>query len=328
MHLSALTLLATSLLTIPTLQFPNYSRSSTPETIYQFSNPTWIENIASLRNGSLLVSIIDRPELQLVHPSTNQPSATLIHSFTCSTSVLGITELAPDVFAVISGNYTTTGGSVPGTYSVWNVDLNGPTAKVEKIAGVPEGQLLNGIAALNEHTLLIADSNAGNVILLDTTTGKSEVVLDHESMKPVPGAPIPIGINGLKIHDGYLYYTNSFQETLSRVKVDRKTGTAVGAFETVATNLPLADDFDVAKDGTAFVTQNYGNVVNRVGVDGKVEVIAGNLNSSVVAGPTGAVLGKTWRDMDVLYVSTTGGLGSPVNGTFTEGGKVVAVRVE
>ena len=78
-------------------------------------------------------------------------------------------------------------------------------------------------------------------------------------------------------------------------------------------------------DGSVFVAQPIANQVARVTNDGVVPV-AGNLNSSAVAGVTSVTFGRTWRDLGTIYVSTTGAITNPVNGTFTEGGKVVGYR--
>ena len=54
--------------------------------------------------------------------------------------------------------------------------------------------------------------------------------------------------------------------------------------------------------------------------------IAGDLNSTSIAQPTSAAFGRN-GDEGVLFVSTAGGLGIPVNGNEIVGGQIVAVRV-
>jgi hypothetical protein len=75
------------------------------------------------------------------------------------------------------------------------------------------------------------------------------------------------------------------------------------------------------------VTGSIANTVTKVYPDGQSEVIAGNANSSVVAGVTAAALGRTELDRNVLYVSDNGGMAAPVNGTYIEGGKITAIIV-
>ena len=62
-----------------------------------------------------------------------------------------------------------------------------------------------------------------------------------------------------------------------------------------------------------------------LGGGGRQGVVAGDLNSTEIAGPTAAGVGGAGGDADVLYVTTGGGLEAPVNGDEVMGGQVVAV---
>ncbi|KAF2107348.1 hypothetical protein BDV96DRAFT_506354 [Lophiotrema nucula] len=302
------------------------AQASLPKTIYQFPNPTWVENIRSMSNGSLLVTIIGRPEVHIIDPFVKPATSSLVHSFSSANAVLGITEIIPNTFAVAVGNYSNVDGPTIGSFSIWKIDLTAPNnTHVSKIASIPRSGLINGITTLNANTLLLADSTIGHLLKLDIRSGKSKVVLEDETTKPVAGAAIQIGINGVRSKNGWLYYTNIFLNSVFRVKVDPFTGTPISRIETISSNIPTPDDLDIADDGTVFVPGSLSNTVFRVQGDGEVTALAGNLNSSLVASATGAVLGRTWRDRGVLYVSTTGAISAPVNGTFTEGGKVVAL---
>jgi hypothetical protein len=295
--------------------------------ILQFDYPTWVENVAVRSNGALLVTTLSvlpltPPEILLVDPSANPPTSKPIYSFkgTNVTGLLGIAELEKDVFTFVAGVTTT-----PGSYAIWKADLKREPAVVSKIADVPSGQLLNGLTKLDDHTLLIADSMAGNVIKLDIRTGQSNVILEDASMKPVTtNGAFKSGVNGLKVLDPFVYYTNSALASLHRVRIDCVTGKAIGPFETVVTGMPDADDFALQKDGTAFVAVGSGNVIEKVTPRGAQSVFAGALNSSAIPGPTAAALGKG-ADRDVVYVVTNGALKNKVNGTFAEGGSVIAL---
>ncbi|CAN9119877.1 unnamed protein product [Alternaria sp. RS040] len=313
-HLSTfITFLAISILRAPLVAaaaLPASSQASVRQ-IYQFDNGTWVENIAVRSNGNLLVTLIDRPSL-----------------------LLGITEMSPDVFVFIAGNFSIARArSDAASYSVWQIDFNrGDLAKCEKVSEIealPEASFLNGMTTLDREqgTVLISDSVLGLVWRLNVWTGKYDVVLEDETMKPAEGTPLVLGINGIDIFNGYLYYTNSLKGFFCRVEIDTSTGEAVGPYETLQTDLPGGDDFVMSADGVAFIAQNSGNSLERVDVDGTRSLIAGGLNTTVVAGATSAAFGRTWKDKGVVYVVTSGGQAAPVNGTYTEGGKVVAVTV-
>jgi hypothetical protein len=323
--LSGLTILSTFV-----AQSHSTSVAHSVKKVFQFAFPTWVENIAVRANGDLLVTLLPvtplaAAELRLVDPSANPPTSKLIYSFngTNITGLLGIAELEHDVFAFVAGTIPQT--ATPGVYSIWKADLRREPATVSKIADVSSGQLLNGLAKLNEHALLIGDSMAGNVVKLDLKTGKSISVLEDASMKSatVNGAFMS-GVNGLKVQDPYVYYTNSALASLHRVRIDCGTGRATGPFETLATDMPSADDFALQKDSTAFVAVGSGNVIEEVTASGAQSVFAGGLNSSAIPGPTAAALGRG-AGRDVLYVVTNGAIKNKVNGTFVEGGSVIAV---
>ncbi|KID78685.1 quinoprotein amine dehydrogenase beta chain-like protein, partial [Metarhizium majus ARSEF 297] len=91
----------------------------------------------------------------------------------------------------------------------------------------------------------------------------------------------------------------------------------------------MGDDFVLDNQGNAYIAANPENDVVRVDQDGVTEVLAGHLNSTLVPGPTSAWLGKAQgsRGKQVLYVATSGGRAGPINGTYTEGGKLLVLEV-
>jgi hypothetical protein len=326
MHFSGATLL------VHIISFASLStQSSLPRTVFQFPNPTWIENIASTRNGLLLVSILGPPELHAIDPfatSNSTATDTLLFTFPGVTTVSGITEYKPDVFVVGTGNYSLTAGETPGASIAWRVDLSSGKAKVEKIADLRRTQYINGLAALSDGIVFMADSAAGNIVRLDVESGEYDVVIEGPAVAANRSASFPGGVNGMKVVGSTLYFTNQQLGTVNRVDVDKKTGRAVGPIVTVA-NISGIDDLAVTDDGTAFVARPLANVVERASTDGHVP-IAGGQDSLEVAGVTAATLGRTWRDRGVLYVSTMGGVpngGADGFGEFLEGGKVVALSL-
>jgi hypothetical protein len=307
------------------------SQQTTLRTIFRFPNPTWVENIASTRNGTLIASILGRPELHAIDPfaTTNSSTVdTLLYSFPGANTVTGITEVETDIFVVGTGNYSLTEGETVGSSIAWRVDLSGEALKVEKIVDLSSTQYINGLAALNHRTVLMADSAAGNVIRLDIETGDYGVVIDGPAVASNVSVSLPGGVNGMKILDSTLYFTNQQLGTVNRVPIDRWTGSIVGPFIVLA-NISVVDDLAVTDDGTAFVARPLANVVERVVANEHVP-IAGGQNSLDVAGATAATLGRTWRDRGILYICTMGGVkngGADGFGEFLEGGKVVALSL-
>lgn len=305
--------------------------SSPTRDIYQFPHTgTWVENLAVRADGQLIITRLDQPIIQLVDPFTPGKEPVTIHTFPAAAGALGIAEYAPDTFAVITGNFSlATGANPPGEYSVWKVDMrsyHGPgTATVIKITDVPTARLLNGATVLDHSkgAILIADSFAGNVIRVDTDECTYTVVQSDPTMAGVADGGIPIGINGLHVRDGKLYFTNGSKNQFVRVHI-HNDGTASGPYETLVTNtVGRFDDFAFDKFGEVFACQGPSGTLGKITVKGNVgteqEVEAGN---ATMVGNTSAQFGRTPSDLNTLYVTTNGGYPKAV-----EGAKIVAVEV-
>jgi hypothetical protein len=295
------------------------------KTVFQLDHkPTWFENIAVRANGTLLVTRLDVPELMEVDPVTG--SGKTIATIPGSKSLTGINELTPDVFTVGAGDYDLASGTVIGSYCLWLVDLTGAEPSLRQVTEkMPGVGLLNGTTTWDETTVLAADSASGQLFKIDVTSGKYTVCLSGEHLLPAEGAPMPLGINGVKIHDGYVYFTNTTRATFYRVPVDADAK-PTGEIEVQATGFPQ-DDCYVMDDGTAYVVTHVTNMVMKVSPKGEAISIAGGFKSMDVAGCTACAVGRTPEDKNVLYVCTGGGNSLPVDGQ-TEPAKVVAIELD
>ncbi|KIM76937.1 hypothetical protein PILCRDRAFT_825950 [Piloderma croceum F 1598] len=322
---------------------PLSSRTTSPppttQIVYQFPNETWLENIAIRQTGQLLVTVLSAPELWQVtldpkssqhalNANTSKPlaSATLVHRIPDVTGLLGIVEMQPDMFYVVAGNYSyDTYTSTSGSYSIWKINMRRPSspAVASKLTDIPEGVALNGMAALNMSPglLVVADAGAGVVYTVNVDTGNYSKTIDDPTMKP--NSSFAVGINGMKIRDEYLYYTSTAQKLFSRIPIDTTSGTPTGPAEIIATNV-FGDDFSLDQAGDAYVAENLWDVVAKVTSGGEVSVVAGSLHSTLVAGATSTAFERTSGDGSVLYVTTSGGIGTLVR---IEGGKVVAIYI-
>lgn len=311
---------------------PRFNPQGPVRTIFQWENGTWAENIAVRSNGDLLVTLMDRPELYSISPTSQAAHlVTDLNDEVDAIGLLGIAEMSHDIFVVVAGNFSIARSeSDPASYSVWEIDFNrgGKCEKVNEIERFPQASFLNGMTTLNRQkkTVLISDSVLGVVWHLNTRTGEYAVALEDATMKGVDGSKPFIGINGIRLFEDYLYYVNAQRQLFCRVQIDLSTGMAQGPYEVIATEIP-GDDFAISADGIAYVATNAENGLMQVTMGGNETLIAGELNSTVVAGATSAALGRTKMDKNVVYVVTSGAQAGPVNGIYTEGGKVVAVPV-
>lgn len=304
------------------------------ETLYQFpENGSWIDNVVLRQNGNLLLTRLDTPEVWSV--DTTSGNATLAHSFANATSCFGIAEIQDDVFAVVVGNFSTkTYQPTPGSFTVQKLDFNvkeetnervSEVAEVSQIAALPDAKALNGMTAFTKASdlVLIADSPKGAVWKVNVKTGEYAVALNDTTMMPAEGGALPLGINGLKLVDGYVYYSCTTRMQFGRVKVDENAN-PVGPYEIIASGF-LADGLDVDSDGTAYIATDPQNSVVRITPFGQISLVAGGQLSTELPGATSCRLS---RDKKTLYVGTSGGQVAPVLGTFKEPAKVLKISME
>lgn len=348
-------------------QFPAYNHvgdcREPLKQIYQFPNLTWVENIAVRANGKLLVTLITSPEVWQIDPSAVPVTAELVVHFPKSTSLLGITEFAEDVFAVAVGTFNTSDitGTL-GSWSIWGLDMHGGDTSYDrrergkpdcdiidavdatayKITNIPEATFLNGMTSIPDtEIILIADSVFGVIFYVNTNTGEYGTAIDNPAFKPSPNAAVALGINGIQIdHDEprVLYYSTSFQPhpLLGRLPI-AADGSAAGPVEVVLQASPFpeiigsqADDFAL-KDGNAWITQDpSSSILLTSAIDGSMNVtlIAGSTteraSENLAAGSTAAQFGRLRRDQDILYVTTNGGMPTPENGIV--GGRILSLN--
>ncbi|KAL1841008.1 hypothetical protein VTK73DRAFT_3601 [Phialemonium thermophilum] len=271
----------------------------------------WVETMTARSNGHLLLNRLDVPELWTVNPATQEASKVL--SIPGVLGLTGVAEVAPDVFAVVAGNFSTKTFDIgEGSYAVYRVDLSAPSATPPTAAlvqRIPEGAFLLGAASLDNDTVFVADAGTGALYTLTLSTGAYAVVLaDATTMRAPASAAIREGIHGVKYRDGALYFTNAFGGTFDRLAVDPATGKpatstdgGVAQVAVIRRDLQGPEDFALAADGSAYVAMINGGAVVKVAPDGTTEKVA------TASSATTCVLGRTDKDRDTLYVATSDG---------------------
>lgn len=323
--------------------YSSHNMNST-QTIYEFPQDTYIENLAVRANGQILVNPLTLSQLWLVDPHL-PGQGFVVHNFS-EGGLSGIVEYEPDVFAVLNGNFSIeTGDSGPGSWVIWSVDLGGLNVtsnastienppKVSKIVAIPEATFLNGLSVFpgsGRKRLVVGDVKTGEIYSVDIDTGEYDMVINNTYTSPSPIYGFGSGAtDGIKVRgDGVLFFSNFGQGTLVSVPLNLTDGGPSGDFDTVATILTPEDqwdDFALDCDDNVWMAAGGANTVQRISSEGKVEVVAGMLNSTAIAEPTSTSFGRRQDDADVLYITTAGGQITPVDGSITIGGQVVAVK--
>jgi hypothetical protein len=308
-------------------------------TLYEFPVGTWVENLHVRANGDILVSVL-LPKAALYYvsdPAGPSPTVTHLANFTTIDSLLGVAEVSPDRVITFGGNFSSVAEPINGTSQVFEVNLNqyDPVAKpeVKLLTAIPEAVFLNGVQVLpNEPTsLLIADSTLGLVWKLDSLTARYSVAIQVSEMAVKEPNPfgLPVGINGLRVHDGNVYWTNSFTATIYRLAIN-SSGYAEPGAKVEAVGHVFNDFLDDMTTGpgdsdTIWAVTNTNNTVVAIGADGNAVVIEGSETELTMAGAAACQFGRTKKDADTLYITTCGGLAMPVNGTEVKGGSIVAI---
>ncbi|MDX6419552.1 MAG: hypothetical protein QOG28_4172 [Trebonia sp.] len=217
--------------------------------------------------------------------------ATLPAATSGTTAVSGIVRTSDGTLYV---NYIDMGGTQSG---IWRISKDG-TAK--QVAALPDAGFLNGLA-LDPGTgaLLTVDSYGGTVWKVWPRTGKAEVWASGQDLQPT--APGGFGVNGLKIHDGSVWVSNSSQGTLLRIPM-LPDGTA-GPTVVVATGLASIDDFSFTGHGDTLLAAQPGlNQVDLITPGGASQAVLTAADG--LSGPSSvAVSGRTVYVTSAAYAT-------------------------
>ncbi|KAI1124493.1 hypothetical protein F5Y10DRAFT_280175 [Nemania abortiva] len=295
--------------------------------LFQFTYPTAVQNLFSLPNGCLLLSTSINADLYYINPEALYPSAQNVITLPGSIALTGFAALGDGFYAVSGGAPTPSSREGDMQVYIIKVETEGDVnVTLDHIVAVPGTSSMDGMAALPEypHTVLSADAIGGRILRIDTADSSVSVAFEHAALKPGDSTDASArGVKGLKIRDGYLYFTNSAQRTFGRFPIDTK-GTNTGDVEilTHLDDIPndgvSYDDFGFDSEGNAFVAVHPSSV-HKITPDGAQSVFAGGVNSNFL-GPTSVVLSNNEKS---IYVSTAGeDTGFPISG-----GQVLKVQV-
>ncbi|KUJ11464.1 uncharacterized protein LY89DRAFT_722619 [Mollisia scopiformis] len=269
-----------------------------PASVYKGSG--WIEFLVVRSNGDLLVNHLDKPEIWSLDSTTK--AATKLATFANATSTTGITEYAPDQFAVVTGSFNITNISyTQGSWGVWKVDLSGATPKTTLVKEVPESNFWIGITPFNNDTVFIADAGKGAIYKMTLSTGNYSMILQDPTMIAPSGSLITEGIHGIVYNNGYVYYSNTFGNGFYKVKIDATTGKTIGAPIAVVPSMSNPEGFTFGPDGSAYVCSVGNKNIAKITPSGNMTTITDASGCSSVA------FGRTAKDKSTLYISTSTG---------------------
>ncbi|KAH7100841.1 hypothetical protein BKA62DRAFT_672395 [Auriculariales sp. MPI-PUGE-AT-0066] len=274
--------------------------------LYTFTDGSFLENVAVRGNGDLVITSLSHPRIITVDPRAANPTPrtlSVISSPTVNVTT-GIVEFAPDQFAVLGSLFSL------------------KTFIASNFADIPEAILCNGLVTLPHAAgqVLVADSGKGALWRVDINTGAVALVVED----PILASNLtnlPLGINGIHIHNDELYFTNTGRGYLGRVPI-AYDGVFTGNITTLAT-IPTGiasgasfDDFAMDSKGRFWIS-THSDIVDLVLPDDSQQILRGfNVSATPGTGPTAAVFGRGCEsEEETLYVVSGEGAIFAVNTT-------------
>ena len=250
------------------------------------------ENITLEPNGDADVTFAYAHQVARVTPQGKVTIlATLPAATSGTTAVSGIVRTSDGTLYV---NYIDIGGTQSG---IWRINRNG---SAELVSALPDAGFLNGLA-LDPGTgaLFTVDSYSGTVWKVWPRTGKAIVWASGQDLQPT--APGGFGVNGLKVHDGSVWVSNSSQGTLLRIPM-LPDGTA-GPTAVAATGLASIDDFSFTGHGDTLLAAQPGlNQVDLITPGGASQAVL--IAADGLSGPSSvAVSGRTVYVTSAAYAT-------------------------
>jgi hypothetical protein len=269
-------------------------------TLYSFPNGTAINGLATLSDGTLMISLPERAEIYALDPLAQVPHPVLAHRFPPKSKILCMTEISRNRLGVLVTPPSANDENP--TPVLWNLRVGAfEGVSVNRIGEVMEGENFVSLLALSKTTLLASNSN-GAVHRITTASGNETALFTDPSMIP--------SIGGIRYKEPYLYFVNTVQGLFARIQINPENGDAVAPVETIATGMAGLQDVALAPfaDHVAALINYEQNSVLKVDANAKVSTVAKGWKA-----PTAAQFGRTEDDSSTLYVVTSGSVGVPGN---------------
>jgi sugar lactone lactonase YvrE len=189
--------------------------------------------------------------------------ATLPAPATGTATVSGIVR-APDGSLYVNYN----AGSRSG---IWRI-ASGSGTPVQVVA-IPGVKVLNGLALdQGQNALYATDSSSGTVWKVSLKSGMASLWAQGPDLEPNTVNSSGFGANGIKVHNGAVWVSNTDKGTLLRIPIGAH-GTA-GAVTTMAQGLTAIDDFAFTGHGdTVLAAQDFVSQVSLVQPDGTHQTV-------------------------------------------------------
>lgn len=173
--------------------------------------------------------------------------------------------------------------------------INPKTGHYTTVTEIPEEKFLNGVTVMPDKRIAMAGSASGSIWMYNPNDDSVVQWFSGDEARGALGIP---GINGVQVHAGYIYFSNTGGMKIGRVEL-LEDGSA-GKVE-ILHNGVMLDDFAVDKNGTIFGATHMEEVL-QISSDGTIKVIA-QYDQGVVGATSVAI-----TESGTLYIATNGGI--------------------
>ncbi|HUQ58119.1 hypothetical protein [Lentzea sp.] len=224
------------------------------------------ESIALEPGGSVVVGMI--PARQVVRVTRDGSVQVLVTmplppgggGTTPEVGIPVVTGVARSATGAVYFLYPSGQGGLTG---IWQVHRSG---EPRLVVPLPADTFPNALVVDGDR-FLVTDSTGGRIWQAPLHGGEASVWSADPALAPVGF----FGVNGMKIHDGAVWASNSDRGTIVRIPIDRGRP---GRAEVRATGLEGVDDFDFTGRGTEILAAvNQAGELVRVGADGTRETL-------------------------------------------------------
>jgi hypothetical protein len=226
------------------------------------------ENIVAEPDGNLLVTLDFVRQVVRLTPRGAQRVLATLPAPPSGGAEVPVTHTALATGLVLTANGAIYVGYVAGDAGftgIWRLEAD---VTPRRVIALPADSFPNGMAVDERSGMLyIADSIRGAIWRAPVTGGNAEIWVAGEELVPTS----ILGANGLKVHGGFVWVSNSDQKTLLRYPIERDG--AAGPVETAASGHALDDFTFIEGSDVVAAALNLDNEVALIRADGSYQTV-------------------------------------------------------
>jgi hypothetical protein len=223
------------------------------------------------------------------------------------------------ILALSDGSFLVNGWDAAGKPTIYRILPDGETSVADQPVNA---RFFNGMTPLNDRQVVICDAYLGCLWCHDLVDNRTSIWLEHPLLTKVDMEQFYMpSVNGIKRFGNAIYVSNTERRLLLRIPLDGERPSDV---EILIPDIIL-DDFAFDEAGNLFGATHVLNGVVKITPDLQTTVIAEEQDG--LAGSTAVAFGRSDDDKDQIYVTTNGGMTTPVNGQI-QPARIVRINVK